>query len=851
MMKNGMAHVVAIAVLTSSLLGCSTFSLSAAEDTKLSATVQVAETDRHWAFQPVQLPDIPEVSDFAWPSNPIDRFVLAQLKASGLTHSSKANRHALIRRVYIDLIGLTPTREEVVSFIRDKTPDAFLTVVDDLLSRPEYGERWGRHWLDVARYADAKGYVDAGEVKYPFAYTYRDYVVNAFNRDLPFDRFVLEQLAADRISDNLDSPSLAALGFITVGSRFNFFPHDIIDDRIDLVTRGFLGLSVGCARCHDHKYDPISTEDYYTMYGIFANTMEPTPDQSDPLGESGPSEDAVFLKNLKEESEKYRKLREDLHQKVMHEMRGWCGDYLRFVVRSSEEHQTEEQPKYRTERGLVRVVSAYSKGGMVRWRRFLQTREKNDPVLGLWKRLFDLSQEELPEKFESVFTAFKNSGHANSMLLDSFRDKEVSSMMDVANIYADLLEAVDEQWREVGGGKSSIQRFEDVDLEQLRQVLYGPESPGTVTLDESENLYLLDESVAVRKHFADIERVYLKSWKGVAPRPMRVVDRPSPLEQHVFVRGNPQRLGKLVKRRIPSVLGGKGSDAIQTVSGRLELARAIAHPENPLTSRVIVNRVWKWHFGRGLVDTAGDFGFRGGAPTHPKLLDYLANWFVESGWSFKKLHRLILMSITWRQNSQDRNHCLEMDPDNRNLWRMNRRRLDFETLRDSLLRVSGLLETSRGGPPIQKRPDDISNRTRTLYTYIDRESLNELYQVFDFPSPDITSSGRSETTVPQQSLFLLNSPFVIHQAEQVCRLLGLAGYVEEDFSDPSLLRQIRKLYHRVYSREPEPDEIETVRRFLEVSSLDPPQTEKMPDSYNPWIDLAHAMLVSNEFLFVD
>ena len=260
-------------------------------------------------------------------------------------------------------------------------------LVDRLLASPEYGERWGRHWLDVARYADAKGYVDAGEPRYPFAYTYRDYVVRAFNEDLPYDQFVREQIAADLLGMK-DLQSLAALGFLTVGSRYNFFPHEIIDDRIDVVTRGLLGLTAACARCHDHKYDPILTEDYYSLYGIFASSREPSPDQWPKLTAQTSGEDAEFQTKLKETSEKYRALCAKLRQQIQHELRAWSGDYLRYIVQSTPAHRTLAQPVIRTDRGVIREVAAYASGGVIRWRQFLEAKQPNDPVLGLWRRLF-------------------------------------------------------------------------------------------------------------------------------------------------------------------------------------------------------------------------------------------------------------------------------------------------------------------------------------------------------------------------------------------------------------------------------------------------------------------------------
>jgi hypothetical protein len=384
---------------------------------------------QHWAYQPIKQPMNPEVRILEWVQSPLDRFVLAALEGHGLSPSPAAAKGTLIRRAYVSLIGLPPTFEAVQQFLENERPDAFERVVDELLNRPEYGERWGRHWLDVARYADAKGYVDAGEVKNPFAYTYRDYVVRSFNEDRPYDQFVKEQLAADRLPER-DPESLAALGFLTVGSRYNFFPHEIIDDRIDVVTRGLLGLSVACARCHDHKYDPIPAADYYSLYGIFAASAEPTLEQVPVLSSVKHSEDLEFAKKLAETAEKYHQHRRELHEKVMLEMRGWAGDYLRYVVQTTPEHRTESQPEMQTKRGLIREVSAYATGGVWRWRNYLKSRSRVDPVFGLWTRLGALSRDRFSAESDGALEAFRREPYANSLVVAEFSGKALESMAD-------------------------------------------------------------------------------------------------------------------------------------------------------------------------------------------------------------------------------------------------------------------------------------------------------------------------------------------------------------------------------------------------------------------------------------
>ncbi|MCF7762156.1 MAG: DUF1549 and DUF1553 domain-containing protein [Verrucomicrobia bacterium] len=803
-------------------------------------------TGTHWAFQPVVRPEIPSVADSSWAANAIDAFVLAPLEARGIRPSQRADRPALIRRAYFDLIGLPPDRAAVEEFVNDPSPNAFSELVDRLLALPEYGERWGRHWLDVARYSDAKGYVDAGEPRYAFAFTYRDYVIEAFNHDLPFDEFVLEQLAADLLPGAGDTGSLAALGFLTVGSRYNFFPHEIIDDRIDVTARGLLGLSIACARCHDHKFDPVSSEDYYGLYGVFANSQEPTPADAPRLGPPGRAEDARFEEKLRETADKFAKLRSDLLKKIMHEMRAWSGDYLRYVVQSTPEHRTQAQAELRTQRGLIREISAYSKGGAIRWRQFLASRTSDDPVFGLWARIAGLKRGDIVARASGELSEWRDSGRANPIVLAAFAAKEVRTMADVADGYGAVLEETETLWQARMAEEPGASGFEAAAREELRQVLYGPESPATVTLEESENLYTLEESVDARKGFADIERVFLEVWDGVAPRPMLLRDRKKITLPRVFVRGDAQRPGGVVTRRIPALLDGLNTGVANGGSGRLELARAIVDPANPLTARVIVNRVWGWHFGNGLVDTASDFGLRSVAPTHPGLLDFLADWLVQNQWSIKKLHRLILQSSAWQQASIDRPDCRGIDPDNHLLWRMNRRRLEFEEIRDAMLFASGSLERARGGAPVRKAPDDVSHRQRTIYTFLDREHVPELCSVFDFPTPDITAPRRSRTTVPQQSLFLLNNPFVIAQAEAIARGLGVTDKTDSDRCADG----IEHLYERVYGRLPAEAEKGLADEFLR-SRLRGAEEESRASVLQVWTELAQALLLSNEFLFVD
>jgi mono/diheme cytochrome c family protein len=640
-----------------------------AEKTAVVAAPSFEEAARkHWAFQPLRPPSLPQVRETAWVRNPIDLFVLAGLEKQGLRPAATADRRTLLRRLSFDLIGLPPTAEEVAAFEADTSPEAYEKVVERLLASPHFGERWGRYWLDVARYADTKGYVFEEERRYPYAYTYRDYVVRAFNEDLPFDRFVQEQLAADQllaVGGITERRALAALGFLTLGRRFLNNIHDIIDDRIDVVTRGLLGLTVTCARCHDHKYDPITQKDYYALYGVFASCEEPR--ELPLLSEPTPT-----------------------------------AEYQAFT-----------------------------------------------------------------QKLQALQAAVKD-----------YQEKHKA---------------------ELAAGNRQARS----ELRRLQKAV--------------------DQFQATAP--------------GAPPRAMVLVDRPTPVTPHVFLRGNPTRPGPAVPRRFLAVLCKGQPQPFQHGSGRLELAQAITRRDNPLTARVFVNRVWLHLFGTGLVPTPSDFGLRSEPPTHPDLLDYLAWRFQEEGGSVKKLIRLIVLSQTYRQSSQADPLTVQRDPENRWLGRHERRRLDWEALRDALLAVSGRLDRRLGGPAVDLLRPPFSGR-RTLYGFIDRQNLPGVFRTFDFASPDTTSPQRHETTVPQQALYLLNNPFVLEQARQLAQR-------PEVRAAAAPAERIQTLYRLVFARLPDAEELQQGLLFLSRAGQ---QTE---GALGPWERYAHVLLLTNEFVFVD
>jgi mono/diheme cytochrome c family protein len=805
----------------------------------ISLTASNAEAWKtHWAFQPVRKPPFPLVKNFGWCVSPIDAFILAKLEQKRLTPAPAADRRTLIRRAYFDLIGLPPSDSQVEAFISDTGPDAFARLIDGLLFSPQYGERWGRYWLDVARYADSKGYVFNQERRFPYSYTFRDYVIQVFNQDVPYDQFILQQLAADRLPLDSDKHQLAAMGFLTVGRRFMNNVHDIIDDRIDVTTRGLLGLTVTCARCHDHKFDPIPTKDYYSLYGVFASSKEPsllpvieTPRRT--------KEYIVFEKQLQEKEQKLQKFFEEKHQELEANFRRRAADYLLAGHDARGKPKTEEF-MFVTEGGELNPL------GVARWRKFLESSKKSaDPVFSMWHALAALPEKEFRTQSPPVVEKISKAKTTNSLVVQAFAGRPPADLREVAKRYGDLFTATDKAWHEAikkaaDAKQPAPKSLSDPAQEELRQFLYSPGKPTCLAMRDTEE-FLLDRASLDKLKALRSEMEKLKATSPGAPaRAMILEDIPQPYNPHVFLRGNPNNQGEAVPRQFLELLSGPARQPFHEGSGRLELARAIASKENPLTARVLVNRVWLHHFGAGLVRTPSDFGMRSDPPTHPELLDYLASTFMENDWSIKKLHKLIMLSAVYQQASDPPDEQAKArenaDLENRLLWKMNRRRLDFEAQRDTLLAVSGRLDQRMGGAPVELTTTPFVPR-RTLYGFIDRQNLPGLFRTFDFPSPDSTSPQRYETTVPQQALFLMNGPFVM---EQVRRLIHRPEV--ESQNQPEA--RIQALHHLVFSRPAEPEEVSLGMRFIEAQA-------SQSGSMTPWEKYAQVLLMTNEFVFVD
>src|SRR5580704_511053 len=731
-----------------------------------------------WSLKKPVRPEVPDVSDKTWPKTPIDNFILAKLTEAKLSPSAPAGKRTLIRRATYDLIGLPPTQAEIDDFAKDASPDAFEKVVDRLLGSPQYGVRWGRHWLDVARYADTAD----GPDRFAFSYTYRDWVIRAFNDDMPFDQFAKKQIAADQMVVH-DKRDLAALGFLTLGRSVPKGEHDMIDDRIDVITRGFLGMTVTCARCHDHKFDPIPTRDYYSLYGIIANSTEPV--EYPLLDGEDPNSPLVHLyrQGMERRLTALNDFKTKRHGELVAEFRqaSWISRYLLGAQQAAAMDNTEIESLSRD--------SDFNLYMLRRWREYIRNaREKHDPVFAIWD-----AYAALPKDHFALLTL---PAGANPELKKAFETASPASMADVAKIYGDVLATFDS--RDVNSDPSA---------ESLRQVLRGDHAPANVPLEDFVQIRGAggDDNIlgglvgAIRQWEAEF------GYRGISPRAMAIEEPSKLVAAHVFVRGNPNNPGAETP---PHFLSALDSDARPFThgSGRLDLANAIADPNNPVTARVIVNRVWTWHFGRGIVNSPSDFGTRGDPPTHPELLDYLAARFMDEGWSIKKLQKWIMLSSTYQQSSADRPDARAIDPENKLLWRMNRQRLDFESLRDSILLVAGQLDQTVGGLPFALSAQPAVPR-RTAFAYLERGHLPGELSAFDFASPESHVPQRFLTTVPQQALYLMNSPFIMEESKHLVSRPEIASAANDG-------TRVDALYRAVYGRAPSSDEVRMALDYI-------------------------------------
>lgn len=764
-----------------------------------------AEDRQFWSFQPVKPQQQPAVKDAAWLRLPLDPFVLAALEAENLQPAKEADKRTLLRRATFDLTGLPPTPEEVSSFLADESPDAYERLIERLLASPRYGERWGRHWLDIARYAEDQAHTFAARA-YPGGYRYRDWVINSFNADLPYSRFVQEQIAADLLEGDDRMARLPALGFFALGPVYyadaGCAPKaqaDEMDDRIDTLTRGMLGLTVSCARCHDHKFDPIPTKDYYALAGVFASTEY----FEAPL--APPDVVAAYdlrVARVKEQEKAIEDAKNETQREVRESLALQTGKYVVAAWKLQNKRKTD-----------VKFSAAT----------IAKENDLREFAVEAWARF--LTGENLQKK--AYLTAWKDAVAAQDAKTDLSSEPSALSAVQsaAAQLQKDVTVALDMRHK-----KESIDKPTE---ELLREIVDDNKAPCSVPKDQVDKLASSD-----RRKLSDELKKELESRKKQVGEKYPIahcIKDGAVKNLQVYRRGNYKDLGDEAPRKFLEILSAGEAKPFSQGSGRLELAQQISSEQNPLTARVLVNRVWQEHFGRGLVGTPSNFGMLGERPTHPELLDDLASRFMASGWSLKWLHRQIMLSSVYRASSEFKPENYQRDPDNRLLWRMNRRRLDIESWRDSLLTASGNLDLSLGGQSADMASGN--NRRRTLYAAVSRHNLNSTLRLFDFPDPNLTSERRSSTTVPMQQLFVLNGPFMVSQAK------SLAARLQIESADDSA--RIRFAYQLLFSRDPSDKELQVGTTFLKAA-------ESQPDvKLTPWERYTQALLGTNEFVFVD
>jgi Protein of unknown function (DUF1553)/Protein of unknown function (DUF1549)/Planctomycete cytochrome C len=753
---------------------------------------------RFWAFQRVNKPIVPEVKKKAWVRTPVDAFVLARLESKGMDPVKAADRRTWLRRVTLDLTGLPPTPEEVDAFLKDRSPEAYRKVVDRLLESPHYGERWARHWLDLARYSD--GLLAAGvDTPMPNAYRYRDWVVEAFNKDLPYDRFVKAQIAADLMPEDQRKELMAGLGFQALGGNAN--------DQVDVTTKAFLGLTVGCAQCHDHKYDPIPTRDYYSLLGVFKSSAK----------HDYPLVDENQAKLYTEQKKKIDRLKEALDDYLIVQQK----ELVDLLARNTARYLVAT---WKQGRGEAADTAGLDEETLRRWVTYLKEPDKEHPFLKPWfEVLAQNPSEDQVRKAAEEYQKFaldlieeaKEIDDKNYVAFGGKKGMKDERTRQYTNIVA-LPVLKFYQWREIASGPYNIDGY---------RAPAGIYYYGAKELDRWLGGHAMQYVAQLRGEIAALE----KDLPPMYPFLHAMKEGPKPEDVRVAIRGDADTPGELAPRRFLSALCNGEPARFTKGSGRLELAEAISSAENPLTARVMANRVWQHHFGQGIVKTPSNFGLNGEQPTHPELLDYLAAQLVESGWSLKALHRTILLSSTYALSTANDEMNLEKDPENKLLWRASvLPRLDLEALRDSVLSVSGKLDRKLGGPP--EVLSDTSLR-RSLYLTVSRTRLDPTMALFDFPDPNATTDERPVTTGPLQALFFLNSKFVADQARSLEeRLTREAG--------PEAGAKVERAYRLLYGRRPDPEELDLALKYVASGG-------------SSWQQFLQALLGSAEFTSVN
>ena len=943
----------------------------------------------HWAFQPVRDHIVPEVRDSSWCQSPVDRFLVARLEQANLKPAVPADKRGLLRRTMFDLTGLPPTPEELRAFLADESPDAFARVVDRLLASPRYGEKYGRHWLDLARYADSNGLDE--NLAYANAFRYRDWVVAAFNKDKPYDRLVQEQLAGDLLPGTEEEriEGTAATGFLCIGAKMLAeddpvkMQLDIIDEQVDTLGKVFLGMTLGCARCHDHKFDPLPTRDYYSLAGIFKSTKTMENHSVVAVWQERPLADSAAIAGRDEHRKKMDVVRTEIAsivngatEEILNAERKRAGEYLLAAWRKSQLSEVlakakplgglpEEERKKIAGWQLIEMenfargnvakhTTGYGEGigvlvnqgqlpnfaeydvtvetagtyqlelryaaagsrpckilvnGMLAidgaagkvtgsWNPDTQTwfiegfvelaagqntirMERTDafphldkmliaPAMGnlavaakienqplnaelveQWAKHLEKTKNEADSIFAPWHAVMAGKEAANSLLGEPLP----KTPSELAAAYGKAFVSVEEAWQKLKAspeGKDAT-KLPDEMPEKLRQMLYDKEGPFAPPKG-IENLFSAELRDSLKKQREELAT--LEASQPKLPEAMAVSDA-KPENLRVHIRGSHLTLGEETPRQFPRILAGESQSPFTGErSGRLDLAQWMTRAENPLTSRVMVNRLWQWHFGEGLVRSSDNFGLLGDKPTHPELLDYLARRFVDDGWSTKKMHRRLMLSAAYQMRGRlELNDSI--DAENRLLSHFPRRRLEAEEIRDALLAVSDSIDCRMGGTQlgIENRkyvtstanvdPVVYTGNRRSVYLPVVRSALYDVFQVFDFADPSVASGKRDSTTVAPQALFMMNSQIASAQSRALSELLAQTTLDEA--------ARIRLLYERAYSRPPTDSEISRslafLSRYTSASSLAGSSPEVARSQ--AWQALCRAMLAANEFVYLE
>ncbi|MCB1019874.1 MAG: PSD1 domain-containing protein [Bryobacterales bacterium] len=788
-----------------------------------------------WSFQPVRKPAAPAVADEAWARNDVDRFLLAKMEEQGLKPAPPADKLTWLRRATFDLVGLPPTPAEMDAFLADESEGAYEAVVERLLASPRYGERWGRHWLDVARYADSTGADE--DHRYPYAWRYRDYVIKAFNDDKPYDRFVQEQIAGDLMPPDdpnarVNAEGIVATGFLALGTKLiaeidkpKLF-YDVVDEQIDTTSKAFLGLTLACARCHDHKFDPLPTTDYYAMASIFASTK-----QFEDL--DGAVVSKLYFRPIAPDDEvaAYEASNKEIADKK--------AEISKVEGRENKRYRDQRAPQlaaymlaaYKVYAGGQDAAALAKQEGLEqdvleRMAEYLKPQRERRPQLEGWYAATDRTRPLAAQQYQDSFLAT-----------------------------IELRENADKTWEKEAAaakaaGKPAPERpkfFAGDD--RFFTEINAAKGPFGLP-EEKRDAFYLDESKAALETL----RAELKTLEDKAPNPPMAcaVNEGEIVDQKVLVRGNVHNPGEPVAKRFPIALAGRDQAPITSGSGRLELAHWLGSEHNPLTARVMANRLWQWHFGEGLVRTPNNFGKLGEKPTHPELLDYLAARFVESGWSIKQMHRLLMLSSAYRMSADATPEQREKDQENRYWSRFEPRRLEVEEMRDSLLTLDGSLDLTVGGALMEGQGTDKefsdarkslhpdSTKRRTVYLPVRRSNLPTLFSLFDFGDAAISNAQRTQTNVAPQALYMMNSVFVEERAGALASEL----LKDEALDDAG---RVREAYRIVLNRPATADRVDQALSYIAGFPTDGADDGRSL----AWTSFCRTLIASNQFLYVN